>query len=51
MQINKKLKHTASKKLEKLQDDMKQNVNHGNPHVHYTTYNSQYRDGFTIRWD
>ena len=24
---------------------------HGNPHVHYTTYNSQYRDGFTIRWD
>ncbi len=25
--------------------------NHGNPHVHYTTYNSQYRDGFTIRWD
>ena len=25
--------------------------NHGNPHVHYTTYNSQYRDGYTIRWD
>ena len=25
--------------------------NHGNPHVHYTTYNSQYPDGFTIRWD
>ena len=25
--------------------------NHGNPHVHYTTYNSQYRDGTTIRWD
>ena len=25
--------------------------NHGNPHVHYTTYNSQYRDGITIRWD
>ena len=25
--------------------------NHGNPHVHYTTYNLQYRDGFTIRWD
>ena len=24
---------------------------HGNPHVHYTTYNSQYRDGITIRWD
>ena len=26
-------------------------ANHGNPHVHYTTYNAQYRDGFTIRWD
>ena len=25
--------------------------NHGNPHVHYTTYNAQYKDGFTIRWD
>lgn len=25
--------------------------NHGNPHVHYTIYNSQYRDGTTIRWD
>ena len=25
--------------------------NHGNPHVHYTIYNSQYRDGFSIRWD
>ena len=25
--------------------------NHGNPHVHYTTYDSQYRDEFTIRWD
>ena len=25
--------------------------NHGNPHVHYTTYNAQYRDGFTIRRD
>ena len=26
-------------------------ANHGNPHVHYTTYNAQYRGGFTIRWD
>ena len=25
--------------------------NHGNPQVHYTIFNSQYRDGFTIRWD
>ena len=25
--------------------------NHGNPHVHYTNYNSRYRDGFTIRRD
>ena len=25
--------------------------NHGNPHVHYTTYNSMYRDGKTVRWD
>ena len=24
---------------------------HGNPHVHFTTYNSRYRDGITIRWD
>ena len=24
---------------------------HGDPHVHYTIYNSQYRDGITIRWD
>lgn len=24
---------------------------HGNPHVHYTTYNSEYRDGLPIRWD
>ncbi len=26
-------------------------LNHGNPHVHYTTYSSQYRDGISIRWD
>jgi len=25
--------------------------NHGNPHVHYTTYSSQYPDGITIRLD
>ena len=25
--------------------------NHGNPHVHYTIYDAQYRDGNTIRWD
>ena len=24
---------------------------HGNPHVHFTTYSSRYRDGITIRWD
>ena len=24
---------------------------HGNPHVHYTYYNAQYRDGKPIRWD
>lgn len=26
-------------------------ANHGDPHVHYTIYNAQYRDGITIRWD
>ena len=26
-------------------------LNHGVPHVHYTTYNAQYRDGTTARWD
>ena len=25
--------------------------NHGDPHVHYTFYNSQYPCGYTIRWD
>ena len=25
--------------------------NHGNPHIHYTTYDGQYRDGITVRWD
>lgn len=24
---------------------------HGNPHVHYTSYNGQFPDGTTIRWD
>ena len=24
---------------------------HGNPHVHLTVYDSDYRDGITIRWD
>lgn len=26
-------------------------LDHGNPHVHITTYNSQYPDGKPIRWD
>ena len=25
--------------------------NHGNPHVHYTIYNSQYPYGRSFRWD
>ena len=25
--------------------------NHGNPHIHYTNYDAQHPNGFTIRWD
>ena len=25
--------------------------NHGNPHIHYTNYDLQHPNGFTIRWD
>ena len=26
-------------------------IDHGNPHIHYTYYDGQYRDGISERWD